>query len=118
MWASNDSNGLNLTDAQLAAETNILQLKLQKLEESLDKAVRDCLKEMEDALAEKIFDKYEQVIQVAIDQANGTVARWGAKVNRDERELGGYFWSTYKAIVRRDGVYANAQGTHDFNAQL
>jgi len=29
-----------------------------------------------------------------------------------------YYWATYKAIMRRNGVYSNSQGPHDFNAQL
>ena len=32
--------------------------------------------------------------------------------------MGGYYWSTYKAICRRYGEFANAQGEHDWNAQL
>lgn len=31
---------------------------------------------------------------------------------------GGLFWSTYKAICRREGVFKNGQGSHDWNAQL
>jgi hypothetical protein len=88
------------------------------LEESLDKAVLDCLKDMNEALAENIFENYEHLVLLAVNEANGTVAHWGDKVNRDNRELGGYYWATYKAIVRREGVYSNAQGPHDFNAQL
>lgn len=43
---------------------------------------------------------------------------WGAPVNRDSRAAGGLFWATYRAIVRREGVYTNAQGPHEWNAQL
>ncbi|KAI9053759.1 hypothetical protein LZ554_002710 [Drepanopeziza brunnea f. sp. 'monogermtubi'] len=118
LWAQNDGTGLNLTDAQLAAGTRFLKLRLKMLEESLDKAVRDCLKDMTEALAENIFENYEHLVQLAVNEANGTVAHWGDKVNRDNRALGGYYWATYKAIVRREGVYSNAQGPHDFNAQL
>ena len=44
--------------------------------------------------------------------------KWGSKVNRENRAEGGLFWATYKAICRRDGVYTNAQGLHDWNQQL
>jgi hypothetical protein len=42
-----------LTDDQLAAETRFLKLRLRTLEKSLDGAVKDCLKEMNEALAEQ-----------------------------------------------------------------
>lgn len=38
---------------------------------------------------------------------------WGA-----HRSLGGLFWATYKATVRRSGVFAGASGEKDFNAEL
>ncbi|KAL2065059.1 hypothetical protein VTL71DRAFT_4199 [Oculimacula yallundae] len=118
LWASNDGTGLNLTDSQMAAETRFLKLRLQKLEQGLDKSVKDCMTEMTDALAENIFEHYDQLVELAIAEANNTVGKWHRKVDRDNWALGGYYWSTYKAIVRREGVYSNAQGPHDFNAQL
>ena len=39
-------------------------------------------------------------------------------MNRDNRTAGGLFWATYKAICRREGVYTNAQGPHEWNVQL
>ena len=39
-------------------------------------------------------------------------------VNRGDRASGGLCWSTYKAICRRNGVYTNGQGPHEWNAQL
>lgn len=38
--------------------------------------------------------------------------RWG------DRGMGGFYWSTYKALCHRAGVFANGQGSHDLNAQL
>ncbi|KAH7416967.1 Dynamin family-domain-containing protein [Cadophora sp. MPI-SDFR-AT-0126] len=118
LWASNDGTGLNLTDAQLAAETRFLKLRLQKLEESLENMVRECLQDMNNTLAENIFEQYGNLVELAVAEANHTVDKWHRKVDRDHRELGGYYWATYKAIVRREGIFANGQGTHDFNAQL
>ncbi|PVH88572.1 hypothetical protein DL98DRAFT_580964 [Cadophora sp. DSE1049] len=118
LWASNDGTGVNLTDAQLAAETRFLKLRLQKLEDSLEKSVKECLKDMNGTLAENIFEQYENLVELAVAEANHTVGNWHRKVNRDHRELGGYYWATYKAIVRREGVFSNAHGPHDFNAQL
>lgn len=73
---------------------------------------------MNDALAENIFEHYEQYIDLAITEAEQTVSKWHAPVNRENRPLGGFYWATYKAITRREGVFSNANGVHDFNAQL
>ncbi|RDW67742.1 hypothetical protein BP6252_09138 [Coleophoma cylindrospora] len=118
LWASNNGSGLNLSDAQKAAEGRFLHNRLQNLEKNLEKAVSECLTEMKDALSENIFEHFDHVIQLAVDEAPATATKWGAPVNRFDRSQGGYYWATYKAICRRDGVYANAQGIHDFNSQL
>ena len=82
LWASNDGTGINLSDAQLAAESRFLKLRLKDLEKSLDNAVKDCLKEMNEALAEHIFENYDQLIEAAISEANITVGKWHRPVNR------------------------------------
>lgn len=118
LWASNDGTGLNLTDAQLATETRYLKTLLQILEKGLEGAVSATLKEMNTALAENIFEKYEDLVESAIQEANTTVGKWHAPVNRFDRAAGGYYWATYKAIMRREGVFSNSQGLHDLNLQL
>lgn len=118
LWASNDGTGLNLTDAQLAAETRYLKMRLQTLEKGLQGAVSVTLKEMNTTLAENIFEKYEGLVESAIQEANTTVGKWHAPVDRFNRPAGGYYWATYRAIVRREGVFSNAQGLHDLNLQL
>jgi hypothetical protein len=82
LWASNDGTGLTLTDAQLAAEARFLKLRLRALEKSLDDAVKDCLKEMNETLAEHIFENYGQLIETAVAEANMTVSKWHRPVNR------------------------------------
>ena len=67
---------------------------------------------MNQALAENIFENYDHVCQLAFDAALPKVQHWHSPVNRDNHELGGYYWSTYKAIMRRDGVFANSRGLH------
>jgi hypothetical protein len=118
LWASNDGSGVNLTDAQVAAEARFLQSKLAELENGLEKEVQNCLEEMKDSLSENIYDKFDQVITAAINEANDTASKWGAPVNRENRAQGGLFWATYKAVCRRDETYSNAQGPIDFNLQL
>ena len=60
----------------------------------------------------------ENALTPAAVEANKTVLRWGAPVDRSDRTAGGYYWSTYKAICRRNGLYSNSQGHHDWNAEL
>lgn len=67
---------------------------------------------------EQIFENCDSSIPLAVAEASKTVSRWHLPVNKVNRPLGGYYWSSYKAIVRRNGVYSNAQGPHDFNADL
>ena len=62
--------------------------------------------------------RLETAVNSAINEANDTARKWGMPINRDHRELGGVVWSTYKAICRRNGVYTNARGLHEWNAQL
>jgi hypothetical protein len=96
LWAYNDGTGVNLSDAQMAAEARYLQVKLAELEKGLERAVQACLNEMKESLSENIYDKFDQVIAAAVNESNGTAARWGAPVNRQNRAEGGLYWSTYK----------------------
>lgn len=68
---------------------------------------------MKDALADQLYDTFEKLIPAASDAAVVTASGWGA-----HRSLGGMYWSTYKATVRRNGVYAGASGPKDFNMDL
>lgn len=67
---------------------------------------------------ENIFDHFSIAVQQAASEAPNTAQRWGMKVNRDDRAAGGLYWATYKAVCRRDGVFSNSQGLHDWNSQL
>jgi hypothetical protein len=74
LWASNDGTGIRLSDSALAAETRFLKLRLMTLEKSLEKAVKDCLKDMNEALAEHIFENYPELVELAVSEANNTVS--------------------------------------------
>lgn len=63
---------------------------------------------------DQIFDKYLDLIREAIEAAPNTASTWGA-----HRNDGGLYWATYKAVVRRDGVYHSTSAGHrDFNSEL
>ena len=82
LWASNNGTGLNLSDAQMAAEGRFLQSRLEKLEKDLDKAVQETCKEIKEVLAENIFDHYDHVVDLAVEKANSKPAKWFSPVNR------------------------------------
>jgi hypothetical protein len=150
LWLSNDNTCKNLSDIELATETQFLETKLEALKKSLKKGVEDCLKDIKAEITKSIFDNYGQVIDLAVAESNNIVTKWHRPVNRvsfreflnpytykhkDNWTLGGYGYSTYRgmpcvyfelvetvnlviAIMRRDGWFINALGSHDFNAQL
>ena len=69
-------------------------------------------------MTKHIFEKYPAAIRDAEKKALVTVAHWGSLVDRSNRTKGGHPYSTYKAVCRRDGVFANRCGTYDWNEQL
>ena len=66
-----------------------------------------------DTLTENIFDNFDGVVQAAVSDAIPTAKRWG-----HYKEEGGFHWCTYRALVRRNGVFTNGSGPHDLNLQL
>jgi hypothetical protein len=75
--------------------------------------------------------KVQMTLQPSLEigAANGhasalsTVASWGSKSRRTRQEnsplRNGLYWSTYQAVVRRDGVYTSGSaGNTDFNQEL
>lgn len=66
----------------------------------------------------RLTNSIETAISNATKDAVETAFKWGAPVNREDRPKGGLHWSTYKAICRRNGIYTNGQGPHEWNAQL
>jgi hypothetical protein len=69
---------------------------------------------MKRELCEQIFDKYPEVVAEATRTAPDVARAWGGPKND-----GGLLYSTYKALVRRDGVYQSKSAGHrDFNAEL
>ncbi|MCJ1387289.1 hypothetical protein MMC18_000130 [Xylographa bjoerkii] len=118
LWASNDGTGAYLTPEQRAKEAKFLQKSLENLESGLEKIISTVIKDLKDELAVNIYDKYETAVAHAVLTATQTSYDWGRPVNREDRAAGGYYWSSYKAVCRRNGVYSNAQGPHDWNQAL
>ncbi|KAF2826280.1 hypothetical protein CC86DRAFT_350866 [Ophiobolus disseminans] len=114
LWASNDGTGLRMTDNDKHEQFRYLEKRLSELERGLEEAVRSCLNVMKKEMNGQIFNKYPDLINEAIEAAPDTAQKWGA-----HKSDGGLTWMTYKAIVRREGVYQSpAAGLRDFNADL
>jgi hypothetical protein len=79
----------------------------------LSEGLEDCIKKMNMHIRESIYDQYGIAITNAQSNAAPTAQKWGAS-----RPEGGYYWATYKAICRRNGVFTNGRGSHDFNGEL
>ncbi|KAL8899294.1 MAG: hypothetical protein Q9207_006271 [Kuettlingeria erythrocarpa] len=118
LWASSDGTGANLSPEQKDREARFLQKGMDGLESRLEKAAKTCARELHDELQDAIFDRYEAAVQAAAGDSIQIAAKWGWPVNRENRAAGGLFWSSYKAVCRRNGVFTNGQGLHDWNAQL
>lgn len=113
LWASDDGTGLQMTDEDKAKQVSYLKRRLQELETGLEQAVLACINEMRTELKNQIFDKCPELINDAIKAAPATASAWG------NRDMGGLHWATYKAVVRRYGVYSSSSAGHrDFNADL
>ncbi|KUI73699.1 Nuclear GTPase SLIP-GC [Cytospora mali] len=86
---------------------------LTKVCQELHAAVEDCSSSFKEALGEQLYETFDRLIPAASGSAVATATGWGA-----HRSLGGLFWATYKATVRRSGVFSGASGEKDFNAEL
>lgn len=114
LWASNNGSGVKMTDDDKRRQVRYVERRLSELEKGLEGAVDACLNAMKRELNDQIFDKYPDLIQEAINAAPETVQRWGV-----HRADGGLAWSTYKAVVRRNGTYQSPTAGHrDFNYEL
>ncbi|KAI0456489.1 hypothetical protein F5B21DRAFT_467908 [Xylaria acuta] len=113
LWSANDGNGSHLTDDQKRREEQHLKKLLDHLDEELESSLKQSITLIRKSLQEHIFDKISASMPSAIEAAPDTAYSWGAP-----RSEGGLFWATYKATVRRQGVYSGASGPRDFNQDL
>lgn len=81
--------------------------------QGLRSSLKESIALIRSALQEQIFENINAAMPSAIEDAGETAYSWGAP-----RSEGGLFWATYKATVRRQGVYQGASGFRDFNQEL
>jgi hypothetical protein len=81
--------------------------------QGFEKTVEEAIASVKDSLNEHVFQTFNATIPQAVNAAANTASGWGA-----HRSVGGMYWATYKATVRRNGVYSGASGPRDFNSEL
>ncbi|KAI7000145.1 hypothetical protein KC360_g724 [Hortaea werneckii] len=113
LWASDDGSGTKMTGQQRDIERSYLSRELRKLEKDLEKAVDNTIEDAEATLREQVFDKFAPAVNSAEASALGIADGWGK-----HRNDGGLHFMTYRATVRRNGVYQGAAGLCDFNQEL
>ncbi|THZ84664.1 hypothetical protein D6C84_03900 [Aureobasidium pullulans] len=113
LYNSDDSSGASKSDLQKDSEQRFLARQLQDLEKALEKDVKDTLTQIREAMNENVFENCNTAINAANNTALPISQGWGA-----HKSQGGLPWSTYKAVVRRQGVWTGSLGLSDFNAQL
>lgn len=113
LWVLDDGSGAASNVDQRDMVTRFLDTNLQKLQTALKEAVNDTMDDVEQALNLQLLDHLASATNAAISKALSTSAAWGAP-----RDQGGLFWATYKATVRRDGVFQGSSGSRNFNTDL
>lgn len=113
LWASDDGTGIQLTAQQRNAVKDLLQRGSKRLRIKLKRAVNDAFDDIAATLSKYLFEKFQPAIATAKSSAVSTASKWGGP-----RDSGGLHIATYKATVRRGGVYEGTSGFQDFNQQL
>jgi GTPase SAR1 family protein len=113
LWASDDGSGTEPSTQQRKIMQAFVTRNLQTLEHQLTEAVRNTMEDVENSLETQLFSYLAAAAQKAANKAVHTSNSWG-----EPREKGGLFWATYKATVRRLGVFHGAAGQRDFNKEL
>lgn len=113
LWASDDGSQPESSTHQRKKIQAFVTKNLQKLQQQLERAVDDTMDDIEQALDHQLYNFFASAVHTAAKAALPISDEWGAP-----RDQGGMFWATYKATVRRHGVFHGAAGHRDFNKDL
>ncbi|OAP64869.1 hypothetical protein AYL99_00841 [Fonsecaea erecta] len=113
LWASNASQANNLTGLRSVQVAQMLKERLNNLKSTLEKACDAFVDSTHDRLETNFREAALSATALARAQADSIVRRWGLPVNG-----GGLHYSTYKAVVCRDGRFASSRGYLNFNEDL
>jgi hypothetical protein len=113
LWASDDGSNPESSVQQRQMLKVFIASNLEKLRQALKEAVDQIMTDVEDTLTAQLRHKFASAARNAANKALHTSDGWGAPRNE-----GGLFWATYKATVRRQGVFQGASGSRNFNKDL
>ncbi|KAH9898903.1 hypothetical protein F4778DRAFT_782503 [Xylariomycetidae sp. FL2044] len=114
IWASTDVNGLVLTDEEKEAEIHNVKQDLIDLDADLRTSLASFIHECRDVLTEKLFDRFETAVSIALQAAPQTVQGWPQRKGNDN----GLRCQSYRAVCRRNGVFSGSRGLRNFNEEL
>ncbi|KIW81930.1 hypothetical protein Z517_04956 [Fonsecaea pedrosoi CBS 271.37] len=118
LWVAHGNVANTLAAMRLDQEAQILEERLNSLDSALEDACGTSVDEFSDQLQCKVFEAYASATAAAQNKAAEIARKWGSPVNQENPAAGGLHWSTYRAVVRRDGCFTNHRGCHNFNEQL
>jgi GTPase SAR1 family protein len=113
LWSSDDGSNPESNAQQRAMLKAFVTKNLHRLETAFVDAVDHTMEDVEGALSAQLLRKFDSAARTAATKALPTSDGWGAP-----RGVGGLFWATYKATVRRHGVFQGASGSRNFNKDL
>ncbi|KAB5535269.1 hypothetical protein GE09DRAFT_1250371 [Coniochaeta sp. 2T2.1] len=107
LWADKDGTS-QFSEADRVGEMARLTHHVAQLEQDFKLCIQECVNSLKEELAENISDAFVRTIPAAQEMAPETAGSWGSQLR----------WTTYKATVRRNGMWAGAAGPRDFQADL
>lgn len=113
LWASDDMSDSSVDSQQRISFKSSLAKNLLQFERGLEVGVDQTMDDVVEILEAQLFGEFAAAANAAASAADSTVSSWGAPM-----ENGGLFWATYKATVRRKGIFAGSSGTRNFNVEL
>jgi hypothetical protein len=113
LWSSDDGSNPESSVQQRTMMKTFVTKNVQRLETAFVDAVDHTMEDVEGALTAHLLRKFDLAARTAATKALPTSDGWGAP-----RDVGGLFWATYKATVRRHGVFQGASGSRNFNKDL
>ncbi|KAI2638238.1 hypothetical protein GGS21DRAFT_510278 [Xylaria nigripes] len=113
LWSWNNGSMSSLMHGEKEQEKVYLRKLLGQLNKELESALQRSINLIWKSIEAHVFENIHASVPTAVEAAPQTANSWGAP-----RSEGGLAWSTYKATVRRMGVYGGASGHRDFNQDL
>ncbi|KAJ3054606.1 hypothetical protein HK097_001334 [Rhizophlyctis rosea] len=110
-----DDGTLDVEDRQSTKDAFLKCLR--NLDTSMQKACVVGSSAFQTSLQNGVFAKLQKGAQDGSADAISTTERWGFKPNKQNPQLGGYHWNTYKAACVRHGDYQKEKQI-DMNDQL